>query len=421
MMVRLLVPWVEELPIQAAALSSCLTEMKRIMKYGDDDFWANMENTEEMLVDAAKNAEAYAERIQFLDDKSLSLIMWEAADDVRGALKILRDYYQDKGKPHIINLYTDLTSLQKSDSESVTEYVICTETTITTQLWGHRGDVGCSNRWQRDEGSYAVATERETRQGRWPGSREGSSRTGVFQMQKEETVQRPRRSCKVSGETEDQDKQYIFQVSEGSAGVSARGLMVDCGGNLTYHHRSCQVQEVWWGVPGWQHCVELANGMCKGVAERRSDAEVCLIDSRGRHLSTTLRQALYIASYPQEMFSVKAATASGATMIFKKGKDVLIHRDGTKFHIHVHDRLYYLHTANNEDDDCGDQCRGCFDTQTWHEILGHCNQDDIQRLQSVDGMKSEVCTPGRFFQTRNRDPDVRAKTPLELVHTDLAG
>ena len=218
MMVRLLVPWVEELPIQAAALSSCLTEMKRIMKYGDDDFWANMENTEEMLVDAAKNAEAYAERIQFLDDKSLSLIMWEAADDVRGALKILRDYYQDKGKPHIINLYTDLTSLQKSDSESVTEYVICTETTITTQLWGHRGDVGCSNRWQRDEGSYAVATERETRQGRWPGSREGSSRTGVFQMQKEETVQRPRRSCKVSGETEDQDKQYIFQVSEGSAG-----------------------------------------------------------------------------------------------------------------------------------------------------------------------------------------------------------
>lgn len=31
------------------------------------------------------------------------------------------------------------------------------------------------------------------------------------------------------------------------------------------------------------------------------------------------------------------------------------------------------------------------------------------------------CTLGKFFQTRNRDPDARAKTPLELVHTDLAG
>lgn len=42
-----------------------------------------------------------------------------------------RDYYQGKGKPRIISLYTELTSLQKSDSESVTEYVIRAETTIT--------------------------------------------------------------------------------------------------------------------------------------------------------------------------------------------------------------------------------------------------------------------------------------------------
>lgn len=127
-------------------------------------------------------------------------------------------------------------------------------------------------------------------------------------------------------------------------------------------------------------------------------------------------------------------TASRATVIFKKGKNVLIHRDGTKFHIHVHYRLYYLHTVNNNDgdDEFDDQCRGCFDMQTWHEIMGHCDYDDIQRLQSVvDGMKikgptnkpphCEMCSLVKFSQTRNRDPDVRAKTPLALVHTDLAG
>lgn len=81
--------------------------------------------------DEEKNAEAYAELIQFLDDKSLSLVMLEAADDGRKALKILRDYYAGKGKPRVIGLYTELTSLQKSNSESVTEYVIRAETIIT--------------------------------------------------------------------------------------------------------------------------------------------------------------------------------------------------------------------------------------------------------------------------------------------------
>ncbi|XP_074493118.1 uncharacterized protein LOC141768624 [Sebastes fasciatus] len=81
--------------------------------------------------DEEKNDEAFAELIQFLDDKSLLLVMREAADNGREALKILRDYYASKGKPRVISLYTELTSLQKSSSESVTEYVIRAETAIT--------------------------------------------------------------------------------------------------------------------------------------------------------------------------------------------------------------------------------------------------------------------------------------------------
>lgn len=33
----------------------------------------------------------------------------------------------------------------------------------------------------------------------------------------------------------------------------------------------------------------------------------------------------------------------------------------------------------------------------------------------------EVCIQGKFVQTRSRDPDIRAKSPLQMVHTDLAG
>ncbi|TWW53759.1 hypothetical protein D4764_0190480 [Takifugu flavidus] len=81
--------------------------------------------------DAEKNEEAYAELIQLLDDKSLSLVMRDAADDGRRALQILRDHYAGKGKPRVINLYAELTSLQKAVNESVTDYIIRAETAIT--------------------------------------------------------------------------------------------------------------------------------------------------------------------------------------------------------------------------------------------------------------------------------------------------
>lgn len=58
--------------------------------------------------DAEKNEKAYAELIQLLDDKSLSLVMRDAADNGRRALQILRDHYAGKGKPRVINCILNL-------------------------------------------------------------------------------------------------------------------------------------------------------------------------------------------------------------------------------------------------------------------------------------------------------------------------
>ena len=76
----------------------------------------------------------------------------------------------------------------------------------------------------------------------------------------------------------------------------------------------------------------------------------------------------------------------------------------------------------------------CHDIQAWHEILDHCNYDDVLKLQNVVAawlqikgkackpeIECEVCIQGKFAQTRNRDPDTRAEAPLQMVHTDLAG
>ena len=55
-------------------------------------------NLNEDKTDTERNEEAYNELIQFLDDKSLSLIMREASDNGREALRILRDHFAGKGK-----------------------------------------------------------------------------------------------------------------------------------------------------------------------------------------------------------------------------------------------------------------------------------------------------------------------------------
>ena len=78
-----------------------------------------------------KNAECFAELIQFLDNRSLSLVMRDAYDDGKKALSILKDHYAGKGKPRVISLYTELTSLCKMPSESVTDYIIKAENTAT--------------------------------------------------------------------------------------------------------------------------------------------------------------------------------------------------------------------------------------------------------------------------------------------------
>ena len=71
-----------------------------------------------------KNATVFAELIQYSDDKSLSLVIRNAQENGRKALTILREHYLSKGKLKVISLYTELTSLRRLESESITGYMI---------------------------------------------------------------------------------------------------------------------------------------------------------------------------------------------------------------------------------------------------------------------------------------------------------
>jgi hypothetical protein len=57
--------------------------------------------------------------------------MRDAMDNGRKALAILRQHYAGAGKPRIISLYTELTSLVKAPEETVTDYVLRAESAAT--------------------------------------------------------------------------------------------------------------------------------------------------------------------------------------------------------------------------------------------------------------------------------------------------
>ena len=74
-----------------------------------------------------KNAACFSGIVQMIDDRSLSLIIRDAKDNSRKALEILREHYTSSGKPKVIALYTELTSLKLQPNEEVTDYMIRAE------------------------------------------------------------------------------------------------------------------------------------------------------------------------------------------------------------------------------------------------------------------------------------------------------
>ena len=217
-----------------------------------------------------------------------------------------------------------------------------------------------------------------------------------------------------------QGVQKGFQSSENNS------ILVDSGSSthiITDKSKFIKFDEKF--VP-LDHVIELADGSRQnGVAQGRGNASVKLCDSSGKLQKVLLQDALYIPSYNSDIFSVRAATKSGASVIFTPKYSKLTTKDGTSFEFEDTEKLYFLNKITT-----GNKKKNSHTLQQWHNILGHCNVKDVLKLEGVvKGMhissKSdfdcETCTLGKMTQYMNRAPDSKAENSLESIHCDIAG
>ena len=220
---------------------------------------------------------------------------------------------------------------------------------------------------------------------------------------------------------------FVFTLkNEFEASDKCNTLLVDCGATahiVTDDSNFCYIDEAF--KPD-DHYIELADGTkSNNIALKRGNVKVKLNDEFGEVVDTTLENVLYIPSYPQDIFSVQAATEKGAHVNFCPESAQLISKNGTKFDIMKNGRLYYLYHINDSV-----KTKRTLELNDWHKIMGHCNTEDLIKLEGVvQGMKIDkksnfncvTCVLGKQTKFINRNADTRASVPLELIHTDLCG
>lgn len=438
--------------------------------------------------DMKKNADCYEELMRLIDHKSQSLIS-DAAKDGRKALKILKKHYSGNKQALIINLYTSLTKLRMADKETVMDYLLRAENIINSLtdagetmsdeliigviLGGLPDSFKALSLHANQNGDNVTITDfkrrlcEEAETIKTPQAGNGVMEADVthgaetpFNSQKEDDTDVACCKCGMTGpkarkcfqnvwcghcaqkqppfkENGEQDDDQSHPVNLQHAkneqslnNIKLDRIMVDAGATLHIVNDFAKFKSFDDSFQAETHSVELADGTkCEGVAQRKGTAIVYLLDNAGKHHRAELRDALYISSYPHDIFSVARATNGGATITFKKGDSYMVTKDGSRFDISESRNLFYLPTVMK---DVG-ECEVSHSVQTWHEILGHCNYDDLKKLQGVvKGMRitgtavkptrlCQVCMQTTIPQMRSGGPDQKAGKRLELVYTDLMG
>ena len=455
--------------------------------------------TTDSVDNAGKDCEVFACLVQFLDDKSLSLIIRDAKNKGRKALEILRNHYIGSTKPRIISMYCDLTTLKLQSEESVTEYLLRGETTrarldeagekvsdsllIAMLLKGLpesfksfstviiQQDVdklnfemfknSLKNYDENERARVGVSQDQETvmkissnnkAKPRYSTAKlecyscgsPGHVRQNCTDLNKycnncktrtHNTIVCKRKSSKYSStksvatknsnNDDDDFSSFVFVVNDNEcSGIDQLNksdnknldFLVDCGATAHIINDESLFVSFDQNFSCETHTIELADSSSKqGIVKGRGDAVITLTNVDGLECDITVKDALFIPSYNQNILSVQSITKRGACVNFGPGSATITTPDKTKFEISQKGRLYYVNTVKSH-------VSMKRNLKNWHETLGHCNFKDILKLEKVvEGMqisdksdyKCVTCIEGKMTQYRNHKADEKATRPWQ--------
>ena len=447
------------------------------------------------------NEQVFAALVQCIDDKSLSLIIRDAKDDGKKALKILRDHYIGSTKPRVIALYTELTSLKMGGTESVTDYLIRGETASTrlkqagetvseslliamvlkglpdtyktfstviaqadsSTLDFEKFKISLRNYEENENCRMAhcgnndtvLKVENNARNFTCYGCGEkGHKKNECSRAKQNATGAKPKRYC-VNCRTNTHDTKFCRKASSAKAFKNKKqedfseedgngvflfkvsvskidayndnkndNFLIDSGATANIicdRDRFIRFDE---NFDSTKHLIELADSsQQQNVVVARGDAKINLCDSTGVNRTVILKDSLLIPTFKQDIISVKSVTRHGVKVIFGPDNSQMIAPNGTIFNIAQKGKLYYINSIKSSP--CKEKS-----LEEWHQIMGHCNENDVLKLEGVvkgmkisnkDDFQCSTCVKGKMTQFRNHDEDPKATQRLELVHTDISG
>lgn len=139
--------------------------------------------------------------------------------------------------------------------------------------------------------------------------------------------------------------------------------------------------------------------------------------------SFTLQNVLYVPQLASNLISVCCATRNPNIQLnFVDGQCQIMYQKNTIATAVLIDSLLVLETVNahahlSKSTDC----------ITWHKRLGHLNKEYMTKdsiktqIGPISEFTCDVCFQNKSTRNISRQPPIRARRPLERIHSDLAG
>lgn len=165
------------------------------------------------------------------------------------------------------------------------------------------------------------------------------------------------------------------------------------------------------------------------IAKERGELNVQTLVN-GKKNSITVKEVLLVPGLQCNLLSIRKLDMNKFTVNFEDGKGVICKGSAVVAIAYRKDKLYKLDFC--EEIGNANVCTVSEDAELWHKRLGHISNNGLKKaLIITDGIKidkedkvsklCQYCVEGKQTKLPHKQDRVRAKRPLQLIHSDLCG